>query len=377
MIYFDNAATSEVSKAALDKYLEVTSSSFGNSSSAHAFGYRSKRVLEESRSSILACLNLSSTHDLVFTSGSTESNNLALKGVAFQYAKRGKRIITSDVEHPSVLRPLEELRDRFGYDLVILHVSSDGRISPEELDKAMDSSTILVSVMATNNEIGSINDIALLSAVVRKYPKCFFHVDATQALGKADLPFGKADLISFSGHKIGALKGSGALIYRHNVILAPQNEGGEQEDGIRGGTVNVAGAACLAEALQEDVRNMKANASHVKEIRDELLSYFLSKSEILVNSPVDGSPYILNFSLKKKKASVVVEALSNKGVYVSSTSACSSKSAPYSYVVYATTLDKERATESIRLSFSARNTLSEAKEFESIFDGILQEVRDK
>lgn len=377
MIYFDNAATTKVLPAALQKYEEVTLSSFGNASSNHAFGLQADRILEESRQMVLATLGLTSTHSLIFTSGATESNNLALKGVAFHYANRGKKIITSAIEHASVLKPLIDLRDHFGYDLVILPVNADGIVTPEELAKAMDDKTILVSLMAVNNEIGSLFPVHELAKVVHSYRKAFFHVDATQAICKNPIPYEDCDLVSFSGHKFGALKGTGGLLYKKNIMLQPQNEGGEQEDGLRAGTSNVAGAAALAVALVDGMKNMKAHYEAVKKLSDALKDYFVSKDGILMNTPVNASPYVINISLKKKKASVVVEALSNKGIYVSSVSACSSKVAPFSYVVDALTGDRARATNSIRLSFSYLNTMEEVKEFESSFDSVLKEVIDQ
>jgi cysteine desulfurase len=377
VIYFDNAATTKVLPSALRKFEEVSASSFGNASSNHAFGFEAKRILESSRGDILSALGLTKTHALAFTSGATESNNLALKGIAFQYKRRGNKIITSAVEHPSVLKPLYDLRDNFGFDLVVLPVDKEGVVTPEALSSAMDENTILVSLMAVNNETGSIFDLAKLSEVVHAHKKAFFHVDATQAMGKMALPYGAADLLSYSGHKFGGLKGTGALIYRKNITLQAQNEGGEQESGLRAGTSDVAGDAALAVALCEEIKTLKEHEKTVQSISSELRKYLEKTDGVIVNSPLSASSYVLNFSLTKKKASVVVEALSNRGIYVSSVSACSSKVAPFSYVIDAMTGDRERAANSIRLSFSYLNTMEEAKAFETAFTEILQEVKDR
>ncbi|MCI1245185.1 MAG: cysteine desulfurase [Bacilli bacterium] len=377
MIYFDNAATTEALPSALRKFAEVSATSFGNPSSNHAFGHRARRILDGARVSILGAMGLKKSHELVFTSGATESNNLALKGVAFHYAARGKRIITSAIEHPSVLAPLMDLRDHFGYEVVILPVNGEGVVTPEELAKAMDGSTILVSLMAVNNEIGSIFDTAGLSAVVHKFRKAFFHVDATQAICKTAFPYGDCDLISYSGHKFGGLKGTGALVYRQSIILQPQNEGGGQEHGYRAGTSDVAGDAAMALAQVEGLGELRQREAIVRPLNEELRRYFAHKPGVLLNSPVSASPYLLNISLTKKKASVVVEALSNRDIYVSSVSACSSKRDPFSYVVDEETGDRARAQNSIRISFSPLNTMDEVKTFEKVFDEILQEVKDR
>ena len=377
MIYFDNAATTAPLPAAIKKFEEVNAFAFGNAASNHAFGLQAKRILDEGRESILKSLSLEKTHSLVFTSGATESNNLALKGLALHYANRGKKIITSSIEHPSVLRPLYDLRDHFGFELVVLPVNSEGVVTPEALEAAMDEKVILVSLMAVNNEIGSIFDLTALAAIVHQHKKAFFHVDATQAMCKLAFPYGICDLLSYSGHKFGAFKGTGALLYRKNIVFEPQNEGGEQEFGLRAGTSNVAGNAALALAQTEGLRNLIKHEETVRPLNEELRRYLRGKDGVLINSPESASPYVLNFSLTRKKASVVVEALSNREIYVSSVSACSSKVAPFSYVVDAETGDRQRAENSIRLSFSALNTMDEVLAFEKAFDEIIEEVKDR
>jgi cysteine desulfurase len=380
MIYLDYAATAPVSERAAEAFLEVSSKHFGNSESNHAFGRDASKILERSRSEMLSCMGLSATHGLIFTSGATEANNLAIKGAAFNYSKRGRHIITSAVEHPSVLKPFEELRSRFGFEVTILPVREDGTVDPETLAAAMRDDTVLVSIMAVNNEVGSVNDILALSEVVRKHPKAVFHTDITQAIGKCRLPYGCADLLSFSGHKFGSAKGVGGLFVKKGITLFPINAGGEQEGGRRGGTVNVAGNASMAAALSEAIEHFDENEKVVSALHDWLYRKMMGRDDVVMNStdaPGRYSPYVVNVSLKRKKASVVVEALSNEGIYVSSVSACSSKEAVRSDVVAAMGRDEGLAENTLRVSFGPLTTMSEVEAFYSAFDRIMGEVRDR
>ncbi len=371
MIYFDNAATTRPSLAVLKCFEKENEQCFANPSSRHAYGREAYRKLENARLSILKSLSLSNDYRVLFTSGASESNNLAIKGIAKEYLRRGKRIITTQVEHPSVLEAFRSL-EKEGFEVIYLPTKEDGTVDPETLKENMNKETILVSIMATNNETGSNNDILALSKIVHSFPKAFFHVDVTQAIGKRDLPYSSIDLFSFSGHKIHGLKGTGALILKKNITLLRQIDGGDQEYFFRAGTDNLPGDEALAVALEEATKNLQDNIAHAKEISSFLREGLEKNDEILMNSPLDGSPFILNFSLKRKKASVVTEALSHEGIYVSSVSACNSKGEPISYVLEAMGFSKERAMNSIRLSFSRENTLEEAKTFLNTLQNILE-----
>lgn len=371
MIYFDNAATTRPSLAVLECFEKENEQCFANPSSRHAYGREAYRKLENARLSILKSLSLSNDYRVLFTSGASESNNLAIKGIAKEYLRRGKRIITTQVEHPSVLETFRSL-EKEGFEVIYLPTKEDGTVDPETLKENMNKETILVSIMATNNETGSNNDILALSKIVHSFPKAFFHVDVTQAIGKRDLPYSSIDLFSFSGHKIHGLKGTGALILKKNITLLRQIDGGDQEYFFRAGTDNLPGDEALAVALEEATKNLQDNIAHAKEISSFLREGLEKNDEILMNSPLGGSPFILNFSLKRKKASVVTEALSHEGIYVSSVSACNSKGEPISYVLEAMGFSKERAMNSIRLSFSRENTLEEAKTFLNTLQNILE-----
>ena len=350
MIYFDCAATCPPFPKTLEVFAEASALAFANSSSRHGAGQKSARMLEKARTDVLDCLNVKESHRCLFLSGATEANNLAIKGVAFNYANRGKKIITSAVEHPSVLNAFRQLKEKFGYEVVELPVTKDGVVDPEALKAAMDKNVILVSIMAVNNETGAINDIGALADIVHAFPKAFFHSDVTQAIGKVRLPFQKIDLFSFSAHKFGGLRGNGCLIVKKSIKLLSLSSGGEQEFGERAGTVDVPGTVALAFALNESLSTFDARKQKMAELRAYLWEKLSQIDEISFNSPKEGSPYLLNFSLNKHKASVIVEGLSEKEIYVSSVSACSSKGEPISHVLLAMGKSEGEAANSIRLS---------------------------
>lgn len=374
MIYFDAAATSKPSASVLSCFEEASTRYLGNPSSNHALGREAARAVEEARKDMLSSFGLSKTHQAIFLSGATEANNLALKGVAFQYQNRGKKILVSSVEHPSVLVPAKQLCSRFGFELVLLPVDETGRVKPETLSEAIDNDTILVSVMGVNNETGAVNDLKALSEIVRGYPKCYFHSDLTQALGKVEIPFDCLDLFSFSGHKIHGLKGSGALVYKSSLRFLPLLDGGGQENGYRSGTVSPALCSSLALAVRLATGKTKENYPKIDALRKRLLAG-LDEENFVLNSDPEGSPYVVNFSLRYHKASVVVEALSEQGIYVSTASACSSKKEPYSEVLLAMGKSMEIAANAIRVSFDENNTIEEVDTFLLRLKKCLEEIR--
>ena len=373
MIYFDNAATTAPLEEAISFYLKAINDFPGNPSSTHGLGRQADRQLEKARTEILEVFGLSKTHSLIFNSGATEGNNLAIKGIAHFYKNRGMKLITSSVEHPSVTEAFKEL-EREGFDVVYLPVNEEGKVEPSSLEKALDKDTILVSIMGVNNETGSINDLSALADLTHKFPKAFFHSDLTQAVGKVKVPYSKLDMFTYSSHKIGGLRSDGALIYLNKIKFAPINDGGGQEFGFRSGTINVPAALTQAYVVKEAFKNYESNLKHVEEISKYLRQNLNIPDEIRFNSPLDASPYVLNFSLINKKASVVLEALSEREIYVSSVSACNSKGEPISDVLTAMHRSEGDARNSLRLSFSKRNTLEEAEAFVKAFKEVLEGV---
>ena len=374
IIYLDNASTSKVNPEVLESFNQITLKYFANPSSIHRLGQESNRLLEKSREQILNLLNLNH-HEVIFTSGATEANNLAIKGYALANKNRGNHLITSATEHPSVLNTFKQL-EKNGFEITILPVNEKGAVEVNSLRDAVKENTILVSIMSVNNEIGAINPIKEIGEYLKKYPKIAFHVDMTQAIGKVDIPLENVDMFSFAGHKIHGLLGSGALIKEKKIILEAQNSGGGQENNLRSGTNTVALSASLAKALRLAVDHQIENYQKASELRDYLVSYLKdNEDKYILNSLDMNNPYIVNFSLKNKKASVLVEALSNRGIMVSSLSACHSKNEDYSYVVYALNHDMCLAHNTVRVSFSYDNTLEEVKEFIKELESIMKEIK--
>ena len=374
IIYLDNAATSKVHPEVLDSYNQITLKYFANPSSIHFLGQESHRLLEKSREQILNLFKLTH-HEVIFTSGATEANNLAIKGYAFANKGRGNHIITSAIEHPSVLNTVKQL-ENYGFEVTILPVNKQGVVEVNSLKEAIKDNTILVSIMSVNNETGAINPIKEIGEFLKNYPKIAFHVDMTQAIGKVDIPLENIDMFSFAGHKIHGLLGSGALIKEKKIILESLNSGGGQENNLRSGTNTVALSASLAKALRLAIKGQQENYQKVSNLRDYLLSYLKDNPDIYsINSYSLDNPYILNFSLINHKASVVVEALSNKGIMVSSLSACHSKYEDYSYVVYAMNKDMKLAHNTIRVSFSYENSVDDVNSLIRGLKQIMKEIK--
>ena len=367
-IYLDNAATTLPNKEVLSLYNDIELNHFGNSGSIHHLGNDSSNLLNKARESILASFKLKK-HKVYFTGSSTEANNLAIISYCYKYQNRGKHIITSNIEHPSVLECFRKLESE-GFKVTYLKVNKDGVISLDELKKNISNETILVSIMAVNNEIGSINPIKEIAEIVHKFPKCSLHVDTTQAVGKVALDYNNIDMFVVSSHKIHGLKGSGALIAKDTLSFEPVIYGGGQEDGYRSGTVSVAHACALAKALK-----LAMQSKNIGDLQAFLLENLRNLDEVELNSNKDCSPYIVNFSLKTKKAAVVVEGLSNKNIFVSSVSACNSKREAISYVVSALGKEEKLAHNTIRVSLDNDTTKEELEIFIKELKNILEAIK--
>ena len=370
-VYLDNAATTKPDERVVALFNETLNDNFANPNSIHALGIINARKVQLAKESILKSFNLKNKN-VIFTSSSTEANNLAIKGYCLNYSNRGKHIITTNIEHPSVLEAFKQLEEKFGFEVTILNVNSNGIISQKQVEEAMRKDTILVSIMAINNEIGSINPIKEISEVVHKYPKANLHVDTTQAIGKLSLNYDLIDMFVVSAHKIHGLKNSGALIYKSTLSFLPLLSGGGQEYGYRSSTVSVSNAVSLAKAIE---LSLKEDNKQIKVLKDALIEGLKQIDEVELNSDLNCSPYIVNFSLKNKKASVVVEDLSNKGIYVSSVSACNSKKEAFSYVVKALGKDDKLAHNTLRVSFAKDNTLEDVTLFLTELKNTLEKIR--
>ena len=375
MIYLDNAATTKPSRELLDVYRQIEEDVFANAHSNHLAGRNAAKYLTKARSTLLNVLLVEDSHRAIFVSSASEANNLAIKGFALKHQNRGKHIIISNVEHPSVYETVFQLRDKFGFEVTILTINHKGFIRPEDVREALRKDTILVSIMAVNNEIGSLNPIKEIATIVHTFSRAMLHVDTTQAIGKIELPYQDIDLFCVSGHKINGLKGSGALLIRKNIELLPLISGGNQEFGLRSSTVSVALAYTLALAVKKAASELSTNATRLTSLLSFLRSHFSKQEQILINSPEKGSPYIFNISLVDKKASVVVEALSNQGIMVSSVSACHAKSEEVSQTVRALGRSEELSRNTIRVSFDHQTTIEDVDAFIKAFDDIVLRIR--
>ncbi|ECR3486221.1 cysteine desulfurase [Listeria innocua] len=370
MIYFDNSATTKPNAAVLETYTKVASNYFANPSSLHRFGAKSKELLDTSRKQIATMLDVL-PEEIIFTSGGTEGNNLAIKGLAYSYKNRGKHIITSSIEHPSVRLVMEEL-DKNGFTVTYLKVDKNGVIQLDELKAALTDETILVSIMGVNNEVGSIQPLQEIGEILASREHTFFHVDFVQGIGKIPLEIDKhaIDLLTFSGHKFHALRGTGALVKRKNVHLHPEIIGGGQEMGYRSGTENLAGGVALSKALRLTLENESKRAELI-EIRDYLLTEITQMPDMTVHTKKSvAAPHIVCFSAKGHRGEILVHALEKEDIYISTTSACSSKQKLASSTLKAMGVTDEEATGAVRVSLSYENRLSEAK----IFIQKLQEI---
>ena len=354
--YFDNSATTKPCQEAVDAAVDALTNRWGNPSSLHKPGDDANRLLTECRKTVAATLR-AQPEEIVFTGCGTDSNNLAIFGSALALRRRGKRIVTTDIEHPSVEEPMKRLEE-FGFEVVRLPVDSEGTVSKADLTDAVTPKTILVSMMMVNNEVGSIQPVKAAAAAVRRAgAPALIHTDCVQAYGKMPLNPKQlgVDLLSVSGHKIHGPKGVGFLYVRKGVRLKPYLLGGGQERGLRSGTEampNIAGFAAAAAA----VGDLSANRAHVQALRDSLVEQVQGVG-VVVNSAKEALPYVLNLSVLGIPSEVLRNFLSERGIYVSTGSACSK--GHRSRVLQEMGLSPERIDSAVRISFSRYNTQEE------------------
>lgn len=374
IIYLDNASTTKVDEEVMKTYERVSLSYFGNASSIHRLGIEANDLLEKARAQILSLLKLERSHEVIFTSGATEANNLALKGYMHQYKNRGNHLIVSSIEHPSLIEAAKSL-EKEGFEVTYLPVDNHGVININVLKQSIKKETILVSIMSVNNETGSIQPIEEIASLLKEYSKIMFHTDAVQAIGKIEKSYDDIDMVTLTSHKIHGLKGVGALIKRKNITFDPILSGGGQENGLRSGTNDVANIVSFSKALRLSLAKLPSTIKHVKELYNRLMDYFKSNPEMYILNSFSDNPFILNVSLKEKKAAVVVEGLSKKGIMISSISACHSKSEAYSYVVYEMSKDEKRSRNTLRISLDYHNTMEEIEEFIHELDSLVRGLR--
>ena len=363
MIYLDYVATTPLRPEVLSTYNNLLEKYFFNADSMYDKGIEVNRLMEHSRKLISEMLKVKED-ELIFTSCGSESNNLAIKGVAFQYQNRGKHIITTAIEHSSVYETCKELEKTFGFEVTYLKVDQKGRISLQELQDSIRDDTILVSIMYVNNEIGVINPIEEIKQIVKKYDKIKLHFDMVQALGKLPIDLTDVDLASFSAHKIYGLKGSGLLFKRRSTTIVPLINGGQQEFGMRGGTSNACSNIVFAKTLRLALENFDNKAKHIKMINSYARKCLNQIEGVIINSDETCCiSSILNFSCPGYKPEVILHDLESEEIYLSTRSACSSKSENISRIMAQLNLGKEIASSALRISFGEHTTIEDIDKF--------------
>lgn len=374
MIYLDNCATTKPYKEALDAFVEVNTSYYGNPASINKFGKTTNKLLSAARAQVATILGVGED-SIFFTSCATESNNIALLGSVEHKKDFGNRIIVSKIEHPSVLETFREL-ERRGFILDYVNVDENGIIDLNHLKTLLTKETILLSVMQVNNVFGAIQPINEISEILKDYPKVHFHVDGVQGVLKNSIDLSKVDSYSISAHKFHGLKGIGVLYLKSRRTVHNITFGGGQEDGLRSGTVNVAAAVSLVKSLRLSQEKVEVIKAKHKEYKKLIVDEFFKYKHIVINSPLSENfmDSIVNISLPKIKGEVIVNALNDRGIMVSTTSACSSKTFHLNEALYARGLSKENIEGSIRVSFSYETT---RKEVETFIEVLIDEYNKK
>ncbi|SFB85376.1 cysteine desulfurase [Alkalibacterium subtropicum] len=375
MIYFDNSATTKIDASVLETYHSVSDHYYGNPSSLHQMGEQSRQLLTQSRNQIAELLKVSK-EEIYFTSGGTEGDNLAIKGTALAKKEYGRHIITSTIEHPAVIESMEQL-ETLGWEVTYLSVDEKGQIDLDEFERSLRKDTVLVSLMAVNNETGSLQPLKEVGELLEHYPSVHFHVDAVQALGKIDLDLNhsRIDIAVFSGHKFHAPKGTGFVYVKSGRKLAPLLSGGGQETGVRNGTENVPGNVALAKALRLLMGNKKEVNQRFIDMKRSLLNYFSRLDKVTVFTPEESAPHIICFGIKNIKGEVLVHALEKQGIYISTTSACSSRKKDKTYSVKEMGYSIKEAESAVRISWSHINTQKEIDTFKNVFDAIYLQLK--
>ena len=377
MIYFDNSATTKPYPEALATYTEVATRIWGNPSSLHNLGSQATRILEASRKQIAELIG-KKADEIYFTSGGTEGDNWILKGVAFEKAPYGKHIIVSDIEHPAIKESAAWLKTQ-GFEVDYAPVDARGFVKVDALANLLRPDTTLVSVMAVNNEIGSIQPIHDIAALLEDRPTVSFHVDAVQALAKVAtevyLPE-RVDFATFSSHKFHGLRGVGFVYIKEGKKITPLLTGGGQEKEMRSTTENVAGIAATAKALRLSMENQEAFASKTQQMKEVIRKELANYPDVTIFSGEDHfAPHILTFGIKGVRGEVVVHAFEEFDIYISTTSACSSKAGKPAGTLIAMGVDKSIAQTAVRLSLDLENDMSQVEQFLTKFKLIYEQTR--
>lgn len=369
MVYLDYSATTPVNEEVIGTYGKVCREFIGNPNSLHGLGIKAKQLIDASTKQIAEILGVKES-EIIYTSGSSEANNTAIKGVCFQYQSRGKHIITTELEHSSVIAPLSYL-SKMGYEVDFVKLDENGLVDLEDLERLIRKDTILVTIASVNSEVGIKQDLGKIAEVVHRHPTVLFHSDVTQSIGKDKVDFSVLDLASLSCQKFYGMKGIGALIKKEKLVIEPLIHGGKSTTVYRSGTPATPLIASFAKALRLSYENFEEKKEKVQELRDYLLAS-LEKLDVTINSNNFCLPHIVNVSLHNIKSEVMQHALEEYEIYVSTQTACSTGN--YSKAVYAITHDKDKASSSIRISISYLTTKEEIDFFLTSFEKCIEKL---
>ena len=378
-IYLDYAANTPVDKQVLDVFNKNTLKYFANPNSTHNLGKETNEKIEEITKNIKELLqentNLDNDTEIIYTSGSSESNNLAIKGIAQTYKENGKHIISTFLEHSSVSSPLTYLKEQ-GYEIDIVNIKSDGTIDLEHLKSLLRNDTILVSICYVDSEVGTVQPIQEIVNILKDYPNCFLHVDSTQAVGKIKFDFRGIDLITFAPHKFNGLNGFGALIKNKDIVLEPLINGGASTSIYRSGTPVIGQICALEKALELSLKNFDERYQYVKNLNEKIRNQLSKYEDVKINTISEENPYILNVSVNGVKAIEFKSKLEEYGVCISIKSACTVTITP-SRIIMSMTKDRKRAFASWRISLSHLVKEEEIDRFLEIFDICYKSFKNK
>ncbi|MDD6878974.1 MAG: cysteine desulfurase family protein [bacterium] len=364
MIYLDYSATTPVDERVLDSFNKACLEFIGNPNSIHSLGSKSNELIKAATKQISDILGVKPS-EIIYTSGASESNNTALKGICYKYKNRGKHIITTKYEHSSIYGPISYLQNE-GFEIDFVENDEKGLVDIESLKNLIRDDTILVSITSVNSEIGIMNPIEDIANVLKNYPKIFFHVDMTQSIGKYKIDLSNIDLVSMSAHKIFGLKGIGMLIKKENIVLEPLIHGGKSTTIFRSGTPALPLIVSLAKALRLVYEKIEENYKYVESLNKYLVDNISCIDNVYINSNDKCSPYILNLSVIGVKPETMLHLLEQSDIYISTQTACSSNNSLSKAVLYLTN-NEDRAKSSIRISLSYKTTKQELEKFISIF----------
>lgn len=373
MIYLDYAASTPVDDEVLNTFYETTKKYFANPNSHHKLGLQAKELIDKSTLKIAQNLNVL-PDEIIYTSGASESNNLVIKGICERYKSKGKHILISSLEHNSIVAAAAIMQE-LGFEVELIPINKDGLIDINKLKEMIREDTILVSVCSVDSEIGLKQPIEEIGELLKQYPNCVFHSDASQSIGKININYENVDLVTIAPHKFYGLNGFGILIKKKNIGLKPQINGGKSTTIFRSGTPDVANIVATEKALDIAITNLGERYNYVKKLSDRIKNKLKEYNNIHINNTENSIPYTINFSIKEIKSLEIAEKLEKYDIFISTKTSCCPIETP-SKLVYALTKDKGLSTSSLRLSLSHLTKENEIDEFLRVFDIIYKEYEN-